>query len=304
MNNNNSQTFYEKHWKKMLVSVVIIVITWVILRLTVLKKNEEDETRRNRVSDRETEVKTSETQKEVREEMEEIKDRLRNMETYKMKEYYVSKDGNNGLTLGGTIVEQMIDVAIEIFKQPLVKELSSKMITKKEDAVEMSKYIEQIGKVVVESVKSNPVLKCAAPVVTECEGEGEEEKCKTYADPNYEVGDEDCKLYRPNKVGINNIKKSVLVGIRSILDNPSEQDTMYNLFKSLAEDNVKFVASMNNKSEAEVEKMLLGIPEKEAWISGLKSSMDNSVTVKSDEELRKDEPIVDGEKFDEIENKE
>jgi len=258
-----------------------------------------EETRRNRTSESETiTIKESETKKEVKEEIEEIKERLKNMETYSMKEYYVSKDGNNGLTVGGTIVEQMIDVAIEIFKQPLVKEFSTKVISNKEDALQLSKYIERVGKVVVDSVKSNPVLRCAAPVVTECEGEGEEQKCKSYTDPEYEVGDEDCKLYRPNNAGINNIKKSVLLGIRSIFDGPTEKDKLYTLFKSLATDNIKFLASMNNKSEAEVEKLILGIPEKDAWTAAVKAGLDNSVSIKSDQELRKDEPIPDETKFE------
>lgn len=298
MNNNIPKTKSIPRWVWYAVGSVLFVCLWMFV-FSGGRTTTTQETRRNRTSESETKTtKESETKKEVKEEIEEIKERLKNMETYSMKEYYVSKDGNNGLTVGGTIIEQMIDVAIEIFKQPLVKEFSTKVISNKEDALQMSKYIERVGKVVVDSVKSNPLLRCAAPVVTECEGEGEEQECKTYTDPEYEVSEEDCKLYRPNKAGINNIKKSVLVGIRSIFDDPTEKDKLYTLFKSLATDNIKFVASMNNKSEAEVEKLILGIPEKDAWTAAVKAGLDNSVSIKSDQELRKDEPIPDGTKFE------
>ena len=54
--------------------------------------------------------------------LEEIKDRIANAENYR--EYYRSET-NNGLTIVGTLMEQMIDVMVTVLKQPLVAEAIS-----------------------------------------------------------------------------------------------------------------------------------------------------------------------------------
>ena len=67
------------------------------------------------------------------EDLETIKDRLKNVEEYNHHENYRSET-NNGLTVVGTLMEQMIDVMVAVLKQPLVAEAVSKRIVNKHDA--------------------------------------------------------------------------------------------------------------------------------------------------------------------------
>ena len=79
---------------------------------------------------------------EVQKDLASIKDRIKGIEKYR--EYYRSED-NNGLTIGGTIMEQMIDIIIAILKQKEVSALMKKFIQRKEDAIAIAELIETLG---------------------------------------------------------------------------------------------------------------------------------------------------------------
>ena len=105
--------------------------------------------------------------------LEEIKGRIANAENYR--EYYRSET-NNGLTIVGTLMEQMIDVMVTVLKQPLVSEAISKRVVSKQDADEIAEYIEFLGKEVVKEVEQTPLLRCGRPMVEKCrEGNGVKE---------------------------------------------------------------------------------------------------------------------------------
>ena len=93
------------------------------------------------------------------EDLETIKDRIKNVEEYDHREKYRSET-NNGLTVVGTLMEQMIDVMVAVLKQPLVAEAVSKRIVNKQDADEIAEYIEMLGQEVVKEVEQTPLLKC------------------------------------------------------------------------------------------------------------------------------------------------
>ena len=67
---------------------------------------------------------------------------------------------NNGLTVVGTLMEQMIDVMVAVLKQPLVSEAVSKRIVNKQDADEIAEYIEMLGQEVVKEVEQTQLLRC------------------------------------------------------------------------------------------------------------------------------------------------
>ena len=93
------------------------------------------------------------------EDLETIKDRIKNVEEYDHREKYRSET-NNGLTVVGTLMEQMIDVMVAVLKQPLVAEAVSKRIVNKQDADEIAEYIEMLGQEVVKEVEQTQLLKC------------------------------------------------------------------------------------------------------------------------------------------------
>ena len=93
-------------------------------------------------------------------ELSNLKDKIKNMETYKIREGYTSPNDNNGMTIAGTLLEQFLDISIEVFNQPLVKEMLDKVIKDSGDARVLATVIEDIGGVIKESVKNNDLLQC------------------------------------------------------------------------------------------------------------------------------------------------
>jgi hypothetical protein len=97
------------------------------------------------------------------EDLETIKDRIKNVEEGYRENY--RSETNNGLTVVGTLMEQMIDVMVAVLKQPLVAEAVSKRIVNKQDADEIAEYIEMLGQEVVKEVEQTRLLRCSRPMV-------------------------------------------------------------------------------------------------------------------------------------------
>ena len=93
-------------------------------------------------------------------ELSELREKIKGMETYKMRELYTSPNDNNGMTIAGTLLEQFLDISIEVFNQPLVKEVLDKIIKDSGDARVVAGIIEDIGGVIRESIKKNDLLQC------------------------------------------------------------------------------------------------------------------------------------------------
>ena len=102
---------------------------------------------------------------QVQEELNTIKERVKGIEGYTTegrREYYRSET-NNGLTIGGTIMEQMIDIIIALLKQKEVAAALQKVIQRKEDAVAIAEVIEKMGKKIRNLIRESHVLKETAP---------------------------------------------------------------------------------------------------------------------------------------------
>jgi len=112
------------------------------------------------------------------------------METYKMRELYTSPNDNNGMTIAGTLLEQFLDISIEVFNQPLVKEVLDKIIKDSGDASVVAGIIEDIGGVIKESIKTNDLLQCLTKL--DCKNE-----MKTVGEPE---GGEDLSKLPDGKV--------------------------------------------------------------------------------------------------------
>jgi hypothetical protein len=109
----------------------------------------------------------SEPKSEVAQDLRDIKSRIKNIEKYRMREYYRAKS-NNGLTIAGTMLEQMIDVAVAVLEQPLVNELTGKLMRNKKDADTFAEYIEMFGAEMVKNIKKEPLLSCKRPMKEKC----------------------------------------------------------------------------------------------------------------------------------------
>jgi hypothetical protein len=183
--------------------------------------------------------------------LEEIKDRIANAENYR--EYYRSET-NNGLTIVGTLMEQMIDVMVTVLKQPLVSEAISKRVVSKQDADEIAEYIEFLGKEVVKEVEQTQLLRCGRPMVEKCQmTEGEEKALRIeygqpveqcwYEEGEGDVPEDNCEVYKFNQdkvqEGINRAAANLYNKVLSVVEKAEERDKIYRITKNISIDNYK-----------------------------------------------------------------
>jgi len=172
--------------------------------------------------------------------LEEIKDRIANAENYR--EYYRSET-NNGLTIVGTLMEQMIDVMVTVLKQPLVSEAISKRVVSKQDADEIAEYIEFLGKEVVKEVEQTPLLRCGRPMVQKTE-EHEGGGVSTWMEEgDGDVPEDNCEVYKFNQDKVEEGRKRAMANlynkVLSVVEKTEEQDKMYRIVKNVSIDNYK-----------------------------------------------------------------
>jgi len=214
----------------------------------------------------------------VEDELMRIKDKIRNAEGYR--EYYRSDD-NNGLTVGGTILEQGIDVLVEILKQPLVKEFTQKVIQNKEDAVFIAEQIEIMGKEFVSLLKDNQILKCGSPLVKKCEQSEsvqQENASENGPSPNKiveicrYVQDEseppldNCKVYRTHKENIKYISETLRKKALDIINDDTKRPEIYTTFKNITMSNYQMLHYATGNEEF-AKKLEEGFPTEEEFFT-------------------------------------
>ena len=133
--------------KLMIAGVVIIVV--IIIIILMRRKP--------------TKPISSDPSVQVQEELSTIKDRVKGIEGYTTGRESYRSETNNGLTIGGTIMEQMIDVIIALLKQKEVAAALQKVVQRKEDAIAIAEVIEKLGKNLSRSIGETHVLKETAP---------------------------------------------------------------------------------------------------------------------------------------------
>tara|TARA_B100000902_G_C27215621_1_gene866783 strand:+ start:29 stop:1288 length:1260 start_codon:yes stop_codon:yes gene_type:complete len=193
--------------------------------------------------------------------LESIKDRLKNAENYR--EYYRSET-NNGLTVIGTVMEQMIDVMVAVLKQPLVAEAVAKRIVNKQDADEMAEYIEILGQGIVKEVEETPILKCRKARTFECTGQGDSKACG-FKEAEGEVPTENCAAYEVNHMAIRegsrNAAANLYNKVLDIVTKVEEQDKIYRITKNVAVDNVTQYAIANSWKDEDIQRLSDDFPD-------------------------------------------
>jgi len=175
------------------------------------------------------------------EDLETIKDRIKNVEEYGHREKYRSET-NNGLTVVGTLMEQMIDVMVAVLKQPLVSEAVSKRIVNKQDADEIAEYIEMLGQEVVKEVEQTQLLRCGRPMVRKTMEENGTIK-SWMEEGDGEVPEDNCEVYKFNEDKVEEGTKRAAANlynkILSVVEKAEERDKMYRIVKNVSIDNYK-----------------------------------------------------------------
>jgi len=250
-----------------LVGIVIIVVVIIVIALLSKRKKQ--------------------SPKDTSGELSELKEKIKNMETYKMREFYTSPNDNNGMTIAGTLLEQFLDISIEVFNQPLVKEVLDKIIKDSGDARVVAGVIEDIGGVIKESIKKNDLLQCLTKLDCKQEEEtwGEGAGAKAMRVTKCRVGDTDkfiqlgqrkdgtkdevsmflndsrwnssdkanCHRYRTNDESFEKIAREVQKKIGEMFMDPEKQKLYYDTFVQIGRDNTDFLtahhAYMNHDSK-------------------------------------------------------
>jgi uncharacterized membrane-anchored protein YjiN (DUF445 family) len=243
--------------KAIIAGVVIVIVLVVIFMSTGSKQKQQHEKNSS-------EKNSTSVSKDLRS----IKSRINSIEKYRMREYYRSET-NNGLTIAGTILEQLIDVAAAVFEQPLVHELTQKLLNKKEDAAIFAEYIELFGAELAKKIKKYPLLKCRTPLIEECTGDGEYQMCTLKEDPNAENKTSDCKAYRPRKDSVEKIAVEMFEFYKKIVTDSAHQSKLYPPIKNVIIDNFKMYAAESDMTDEEMNRMNQRISEfpeeKEFW---------------------------------------
>ena len=178
------------------------------------------------------------------EDLESIKDRIKKTEEYR--EYYRSET-NNGITVVGTLMEQIIDIIIAILKQPLVEEAVSKHIAEKQDAIEIAEYIEMLGEEIIKEIEQTPLLRCGRELVETCETQihhtGKEIQQCSMVEGDGDAPVNNCNYYVNNrkeiKKGMERAVANLYNKTLSIIEKTEEKDKIYRISKNLAKANRK-----------------------------------------------------------------
>lgn len=141
---------------------------------------------------------------------------------------YIEKyrsNGNNGLTIIGTAMEQMVDIMIAILKQKPTQEIVDSFVRESVDATTIAEAIETVGKEIVKEISQNDVLETKEVIgkVLNKQGEVIEERKRT--------------IYRPKREAMQTIARNVgKNGVLKVLEDESKYDKYYNATKNIVLD--------------------------------------------------------------------
>ena len=199
------------------------------------------------------------------EDLETIKDRIKNVEEYDHREKYRSET-NNGLTVVGTLMEQMIDVMVAVLKQPLVAEAVSKRIVNKQDADEIAEYIEMLGQEVVKEVEQTQLLKCRKARTLECTGQGNSKVCG-WKEAEGDVPTSNCDAYEVNHMKIREGSRRAAANlynkVLSVVEKSEERDKMYRIVKNVAINNMTQYGISTSMSDEDMESLIERYPKQD-----------------------------------------
>ena len=231
---------------QMTISLIMMVIVMCAVSsiITMTKMNESSPSKPVPVpaqaSKTEDDVAAKKELIEAVEDLETIKDRIKNVEEGYRENY--RSETNNGLTVVGTLMEQMIDVMVAVLKQPLVSEAVSKRIVNKQDADEIAEYIEMLGQEVVKEVEQTQLLRCGRPMVRKTKEENGGVS-SWMEEGDGDVPEDNCDVYKFNQdkvqEGINRAAANLYNKVLSVVEKTEEQDKMYRIVKNVSIDNYK-----------------------------------------------------------------
>jgi hypothetical protein len=131
---------------------------------------------------------------------------------------YIEKyrsDGNNGLTIIGTAMEQMVDIMIAILKQNPTREMVDSFVREAADATTIAEAMEVVGKEIVKAISQNDMLEKKEVTSRSINKNGEtlEEQTRT--------------IYIPKQESVIAIASATKDGTLKVLKDESKYDKYY-----------------------------------------------------------------------------
>ena len=138
---------------------------------------------------------------------------------------YIEKyrsNGNNGLTIIGTAMEQMVDIMIAILKQKPTQEIVDSFVREPTDATTIAEAIETVGKEIVKEISQNDVLEKKSITTTGINKDGEAVESNTRT------------VFAPKREAVQTIARNVATnGILKVLEDESKYDKYYDAGKNI-----------------------------------------------------------------------
>ena len=138
---------------------------------------------------------------------------------------YIEKyrsEGNNGLTIVGTMMEQVVDMMIAILKQGPTKEMIDTIVKNPADATTIAEAIETVGAQVVSEISKNNFLR------------KETVRSIGIAKDGTQLPDAPRTIYRPDNNSVTNIaERGMRAGVLKVLDDTSKYDKYYEATKNI-----------------------------------------------------------------------
>jgi len=148
-------------------------------------------------------AETAETK--VEDDLLSLKDKIKNVENYGMRERYESP-GNAGITIAGTFLECVIDIAVALLRQSNIKKAALAFAKDENDGKIIAKMMRQITDEVVKVCEGTNFLTCQ-----KCEGTEGKEECKFVGDESsMDVNQDDCDRYMIHQENIEKAVKTLL----------------------------------------------------------------------------------------------
>ena len=141
---------------------------------------------------------------------------------------YIEKyrsNGNNGLTIIGTAMEQMVDIMIAILKQKPTQEIVDSFVREPADATTIAEAIETVGKEIVKEISQNNVLEKKEVTTTGINKDGEVVESNTRT------------VFAPKNEAMQTIARNVgKNGVLKVLEDESKYDKYYDATKNIVLD--------------------------------------------------------------------
>lgn len=137
---------------------------------------------------------------------------------------YIEKyrsNGNNGLTIVGTTMEQVVDIMIAVLKQGPTREMIDSVVENATDANTIAEAIETVGAQIISVVTKNDVIK--KKTVTE----------RAITTDGTEVSSQTRTVYRPNRDSVSAIERGVQNGMLAVVGDESKYDKYYEATKNV-----------------------------------------------------------------------